>query len=90
MDPQQTWTDMLEALERKQWEPAKELASRLALRVAKERRLPTNNDRRKGDRQEVARRGCSVHLPRNREQSERHRKTPITTNRAGQLILQRK
>lgn len=29
MDPQQTWTDMLEALERKQWEPAKELADSL-------------------------------------------------------------
>lgn len=29
MDPQQTWTDMLEALERKQWEAAKELADSL-------------------------------------------------------------
>lgn len=29
MDPQQTWTDMLEALERKQWQPAKELADSL-------------------------------------------------------------
>ena len=29
MDPQQTWADMIDALERKQWEPAKELADAL-------------------------------------------------------------
>jgi hypothetical protein len=29
MDPQQTWTEMLEALKRKEWDDAKELADAL-------------------------------------------------------------
>lgn len=35
MDPQQTWTDMLEALKNKQWDEAKELADALYAWIGK-------------------------------------------------------